>query len=64
MKPCMLIKPTYLSDNRFQQQKAEAGQQQLQQQQLLLVVGSTVYYHKLQQEPWILHMSTSPEEKK
>lgn len=49
-----------LSDSRFQQQKAEAGQRQLQQQQLLLVVDSTAYYHKLQQELWILHMSTSP----
>lgn len=56
-------KATYLSDSRFQQQKVEAGQQQLQQQQLLSAVGSTAYYHKRRQEPWILHMSTSPEER-
>jgi hypothetical protein len=57
------VNKTHLSDSRFQQQKAEAGQQQLRQRQLLLAVGSTAYYHKLQQELWILHMSMSPEEK-
>lgn len=57
------VNKTHLSDSRFQQQKAEAGQRQLQQQQLLLVVGSTAYYRKLQQEPWILHTSMSPKEK-
>lgn len=55
---------THLSDSRFQQQKAEAGQQLLQQQPLPLVVGSTAYYHKLQQERWILHKSMSPKERK
>lgn len=59
----MKVNKTHLSDSRFQQQKAEAGQWQLQQQQLLLVVGSTAYYRKLQQELWILHRSMSPKEK-
>lgn len=62
MKLCIFNK-THLSDSRFQQQKAEAGQRQLRQQQSLLAVGSTAYYHKLQQELWILHMSTSPKER-